>query len=219
MRRFALLLLVAGLGACRVGGPLQGAACVVNPAAVRPLRLGDSVRVAAARLDRRQCRAPDARRYRWALAGTADRAVAEVRPDGWVVARQVGAFRLEGRADTLLVVEGFVLPAGWRPRVRPAARRVVVGDTLWVDVQARDARGRRLPWVPFDVATSDDIQFLATGQAPRPLGLRALGPATPARGQAFVAEAPGRVLLRGYIGAERDTVWIDVAPRARGGAI
>jgi hypothetical protein len=219
MHRPACLLLVALFIGCRVGGPLQGAACVVDPAAVRPLRLGDSVRLATARLDRMQCRAPDATPYRWALPAAADSAVAHVRPDGWVIARQVGPFRVEGRADTLLVVEGFVLPAGWRPRLRPAARRVGVGDTLWVAVDAVDARGRPLPWVPFDVATGDDIQFLSQGEAPRPMKLRVLGPATPARGQPFLAAAPGRVVLRGYIGAQRDTAWIDVAPQTSGGAI
>ena len=203
--RLFLVLAVSGLtfaSACVASGSegLDGRPCVRWSRALRPLLIGDSARITTGRMRESDCLERSGDQFTWS---SLDTAVATVRPDGWVIGRGAGVFRAVAREDTtMLVEEGFVLPAGWTLRIRPDSATILVGDTARFEVQALASDGTVLRPVPYSLYTAEfDVHPDSGPRPPPPVDKWShqgvTGPAL------FIGERPGRTVLRGELGMQR----------------
>jgi hypothetical protein len=203
--RLSLVLASAGIAlatACVAAGS-QGLAdrpCVRWSRALRPLLIGDSARITTGRMRESDCLERTGDQFTWS---SLDTAVATVRPNGWVVGRAAGRFRAVAREDTtLLVEEGFVLPAGWTLRIQPDSATIQLGDTARFEVRALALDGTVLPPVPYSLYTAEfDVHPDSGPRPPPPVDKWSHQGVTGSA--SFIGERRGRTVLRGELGTQR----------------
>jgi hypothetical protein len=189
-----------------VRGPNDGQPCAAAKEALHPLLIGDTIHATIGFLAGAACLPAEPRPVLWT---TGDTAIVQLSPDGRVIGRATGVFRLFARDEraNMIIAEGFVVPRGWHFAKDTDSRTVIrVGDSVVVDVQAVDSLGHLLPRLPFDVFSRD--YFLPDSQPVFDiLSVRnALAPVV------FKALRAGQTNVRSEMGARRVLLHITVLP-------
>jgi hypothetical protein len=152
---WAIALTVLAFVLLRLGpyvrGPNDGQPCAVANDALHPLLIGETTHVRIGFVAGATCEPAEPRSRLWT---TGDTTVVRLNPDGRVIGRATGVFRLFARDEkaNMIIAEGFVAPRGWHFAKDKDSRTVIrVGDSVVVDVQVVDSLGHLLPRLPFSV--------------------------------------------------------------------
>ena len=184
----------------------DGKPCMLTTERLRPLVVGDSMRVTMGMQQLTECMTRENEGFEWS---SGDAAVS-VSDDGMVRGRSVGPFTLVAkRGAETLTTEGFVLPQGWRPRIEPDSIRMRVGDSLAVRVAALDSSGTTIPGVPFSVFAPEYFDPIRTKPplVDKYSWENIVEPAT------VVATDTGSTMLLGRIGFQQVTATVRILPK------
>jgi hypothetical protein len=185
-----------------------GRPCLASPERIRPVLVGDTLRLAIRTLGRgSDCSGNAPADVAWQ---TADASIVEVTPDGLVRGLSPGMFSAvaRGERDTLRAT-GFVLPPEWQTRIAPDSAMLRVGDSLRMVVRAFDKAGTALPKVPFSVFTPE---FFDPVTRKRPI-INELSWQDVVEPVLIMARDTGTTMLVGRIGFQQVSARLIVRPR------
>jgi hypothetical protein len=184
----------------------DGKPCMLTTERLKPLVIGDSVRIVMGTQQLADCTSREADGFKWS---SSDPAV-DVSEEGMVRGRSIGSFTLQAkRRSEALTTDGFVLPHGWRARIEPDSFRIRVGDSLAIRVTALDSAGASIPNVPFSLFAPEFFDPIRTK---RPIVNKyswenVVGPVY------VVATDTGSTMLLGRIGFEQVTAKVRILPK------